>query len=104
MAYDDGAPTPPEGFEELLQEFGSTLSKSFTRARQGTIAKRLPIRPEWRALYDQSKAARQEADAAQRKAKAMHRQLWAKVEADTGCYDDMCWNEDEQLIEVRKHD
>ena len=71
------------------------------------VVRSIPMRPEWRAylervqeLTDDLQRLKEEQDAVSRKRDSLKRQFWAKVEADTECYDEMRLSEDATAIEV----
>ena len=105
----DGNGEEVEGFGiGLPRELGEALMRLLKGARGGSddddrgdvVVQRLPIRPEWKALWDEYRKSAEEIKALIRKNQSLHRRLWAKVEEDTGVYDRMRLNDDDMVIEV----
>lgn len=92
------------GLDDLFEQIGGQFKRAFKRHQEARVIERIPMRPEWEALFKDMREARLVTEAAIRKAKSLHRQFWAKVEADTKEYRDMRISDNDKLIEVLSDD
>ena len=91
----------PEEIRDGLREFVEKhLIGKGKKKDARHVVQRLPMRPEWRKAFDELYAMEGQMRAVMKKAQSLHRIAWATVEKDTGIYEDMSYDEKNQVIKV----
>lgn len=90
----------PEEVQDSIKEFIQHHRISMGKGKDRHVVQRLPLRPEWRKAFEELYAMENQLEAIIKKAKGLHRIAWATVEKDTGIYEDMSYDDKNQVIKV----